>query len=178
MNPPGIGEALNVGWEKFKENPAPILVGMLCAMLLGLIPIVGGFLALPGALLVGLKAVRGQVPEAKDGFAGLNAAVDNIVMGLLQLLGVIACCIGIYVTQGIFMPGTGLIVDKGLSWSEAKDRCLEHIKPQWLSWTLFVFVMGLIAGLGTLACIVGVLVTAPVAVIALAYAYDQTLARS
>jgi hypothetical protein len=177
MNPPGIGDALTVGWEKFKENPVPILVAMFCAWILGLIPIVGGFLAVPGMMLVGLKAVRGEVPEPKDGFVGLQAAVDNIVMGLLQVLGLIACCIGIYVTQGIFLPGTGLIVDKGMSWSDAKDRCMEQIKPQWVSWTLFVFVMGLVAGLGALACIVGVLVTAPVAVIGLAYAYDQTLGR-
>ena len=178
MNPPNIGDGLSIGWEKFRENMGPIIVAHLCAMLLGLIPVVGGFLALPGMLYVGLKAVRGQSVEAKDGFVGLQAAVDNIVMGLLQIIGLIACCIGVYVTQAIFIQGTFLIVDKGMGWSDAKDRCMEQIKPNWLSWTLYVFVLGLVGGLGAILCGVGILITLPIATIGFAYAYDQTLAKA
>ena len=175
MNPPNIGEALSVGWEKFRENMMPIVIATLCAMLLSLIPIVGGFLALPGMLYVSLKALRGQAPEPKDGFVGMQAAVDNIVMGLLQALGLIACCVGVYVTQAIFIPGTFLIVDKGMNWTDAKDRCLEQIKPNWLSWLLFTFVLGLVGGLGAILCGVGVFFTLPIATIGFAYAYEQTL---
>jgi hypothetical protein len=48
VNPPPIGEALSVGWKTFQQNPVPILLGMLCAMLIGLIPILGAGLAFAG----------------------------------------------------------------------------------------------------------------------------------
>lgn len=177
MNPPPIGEALSAGWNAFKENMGPVLIGMLCALLLGLIPFVGGFLAFPGMMLVSLKAVRGQAPEPADGFVGFSALVDNLVMGLLQVLGIVACCIGVYATQGIFYQGTLLIVDKGMTWSDAKDKCLAEIKPNWPAWTLFVFVVGLVGSLGVILCVIGVLLTLPIATCAFAYAYEQTLGR-
>ena len=175
MNPPPIGEALEVGWNTFKENFAPILIGVLCACLLSLIPLVGGGLAFAGMMQVCLKALRGQTPEASDGFVAFQAAVDNIVMGLLQISGILLCCIGVYVTQGIFFPGTLLIVDKGMTWQQAMDVCMQQLKPNWVSWTLFTLAVGIVGSLGTLLCIVGVFVTAPVALIAMAYAYEKTL---
>lgn len=175
MNPPPIGEALSVGWNTFKENMVPILIGFLCACVLSLIPLVGGGLAFAGMMQVSLKALRGQTPEASDGFVAFQAAVDNIVMGLLQICGLILCCVGVYVTQGIFFPGTLLIIDKGMTWQQAKDVCLEQIKPNWLSWTLFTLAVGIVGSLGSILCVVGVFVTAPIALIAMAYAYERTL---
>ncbi len=70
MNPPPIGEALDAAWTVFKKDYAAILVGTLCALLLGLIPFVGGGLAMAGLIRVSLKALRGQTPEPEDGFIG------------------------------------------------------------------------------------------------------------
>ena len=95
MNPPPIGEALSVGWNTFKENMGPIAIGMLCEMLLSLVPLVGGGLAFAGFMQVSLKALRRQPIEPKDGFVGLEAPLDHIIMGLLQIAGVLACCVGV-----------------------------------------------------------------------------------
>lgn len=163
-----------MGWKTLQQNPAPIFLGMLCAMLIGLIPILGAGLAFAGMMKVSLKALRGQAPEPADGFAGLSDnAIDHVVMGLLQLAGLLACCVGVYVTQGLFFPGTLLILDRGLTWEEAKDACLARVKPNWLAWTLFALVVGIVGASGMIACVVGVFVTAPVAMIAMAYAYEQ-----
>lgn len=176
MNPPPLGEALGHAWETFQQNMVPILVGTLCAMVLGLIPLVGGGLAFAGMMHVSLKALRGQTPEAADGFVALSrGSVDHIVMGLLQIVGIIACCVGIYVSQAIFYPGTLLILDRGMTWEQAKDVCMERIKPNWLEWTMYVVVVTLIGASGTILCIVGVFFTAPIAMLALAYAYERTL---
>lgn len=174
VSPPPIGEALEVGWKTFQRDPVPIVIGMLCAIVVGLIPLAGAGLAFAGVMKVSLKALRGQAPEPADGFAGLSAnAVDHIVMGLLQLAGLLACCVGVYVSQGIFYPGTILILERGATWEQAMNTCLEQVKPNWVAWTLFTLVVGLAGASGMLLCFAGVLVTAPVAMIAMAYAYDR-----
>ena len=175
VNPPPIGESLTVGWETFQRNPVPILVGTLCALVVGLIPIVGGGLAFAGLMCVSLKALRGQTPEAADGFIGLTRRpIDHMVMGLLQIVGLLACCIGVYVSQAIFFQGTMLILERDMTWEQAKDVCMRDVKPNWLAWTLYVLVLGLVGGSGMILCIVGVFLTAPIAMIALAYSYEKT----
>jgi uncharacterized membrane protein len=179
VNPPPIGESLGVGWKTFQQNPVPILLGMLCAMVVGLVPILGGGPAFAGMMRVSLKALRGQVPDPADGFAGLSSrAIDHVVMGLLQLVGMLACCVGVYVSQGIFFPGTLLILERNMTWEQAMDACLKQVKPNWVPWTLFVLVVGLAGASGTLLCLVGVFVTAPIAMIAMAYAYEKTFGAS
>jgi hypothetical protein len=175
MNPPPIGEGLSVGWNTLKENVSTLAIPFLCAMILNFIPIVGGFFAIPGMLLVSLKVLRGQTPEPADGFVGFQAFMDNLVMGLLQLSGAILCCIGAIITHALFIPGSCLIVDKGLSWSDAKDRCMEEIKPNLMAWIVYTLVLGLVGGSGAILCGVGVFVTLPIAVIGWAYAYEKTL---
>lgn len=173
-SPPPIGEALGVGWKTLQQSPAPILIGMLCAMVVGLIPLLGAGLAFAGMMKVSLKALRGQTPEPADGFSGLSDnAIDHVVMGLLQLAGLLACCVGVYATQGLFFPGTLFILDRGMTWDQAKDACLAQVKPNWLEWTLFALVVGLVGASGAILCVVGVFVTAPVAMLAMAYAYEQ-----
>jgi hypothetical protein len=174
VSPPPVGEALSVGWTTFQANMAPIAIGCLCAMLPGLIPIVGGGVAFAGMMQVARKALRGQAPQPSDGFVGLSEnVIDHVVMGLLQILGIIACCVGVYVTQAIFYPGTLLILERGMTWDQAKDVCLQQVKPNALQWTVFVLVVGLVGASGSLLCVVGVFFTAPIAMIALAYAYEK-----
>jgi len=177
MNPPPMGQALSTAWNVYKANLMPVLIATFCATLLGLIPLIGGMLAIPGALLVALKAVRGQTPEPADGFVSFQALVDHLVIGLLQMLGAIACCIGAYVTQGIFLPGSFLILDKGQNWQQAKDVCMEKIAPNWVAWTIFALVTGLVGVSGLILCGIGVYFTLPIATCAWAYAYEETLAK-
>ena len=175
MNPPPIGEALSAGWNATKANMVPVILGILCSMIAGIVPLLG----IPGMLLVSLKAVRGQKPEPADGFAGFRGnIVDHLMMGVLQLAGMLACCIGVYVTQGVFTPGSFLVVDKGISWQQAKDRCMAEIWPNWLGWTIFLLVTGLVGGSGMILCGVGIFITLPIMTCAWAYAYEQTLAKS
>lgn len=178
MNPPPIGEALTLGWERFKENAVPLILGVLVACLIFMIPIAGLGLGMPGALLVGLKAVRGQKPEIADALVGFQRPLDNIVMGLLQMAGILACCVGILFTAPVFFMGSLLIAEKGMTWQQAKDVCWEQIKPNWVGWMVYWIVLALVSQLGAIACVVGVLVTAPISYVAMAYAYDRTLGAS
>jgi len=175
VSPPGIGEAISAGWNAFKPQIGPALLAYLCAWVVALIPIVGGFWSFAGMANVSLKLVRGQKPEPGDGFIAFNKGlVDHLVMGLLQICGIILCCIGAWFTQTVFYPGTFLIVDKGMTWEQAKDACWTRVKPQFLSWFLFFFVVGLFASLGIIACGIGILITGPIAMCAIAYSYEKS----
>ena len=176
MNPPPIGEALEAAWATYKKDYAAIAIATLCAMVLGLIPLVGGGLVMAGLMKVSLKALRGQTPEPADGFVGLQAPADHIMMGLLQIAGLLACCVGVYVTHAVFFPGTPLILEKGMDWNRAKDVCVERIWPNWGAWTVFTFVVGLVGASGSLLCGIGVIATFPLAGLALAYAYEHSIA--
>jgi hypothetical protein len=79
MNPPPIGEALDAAWNVFKKDYAAILIASLCALLLGLVPLVGGGLAMAGLMKVSLKALRGQSPEPADVPGGGNACFRESV---------------------------------------------------------------------------------------------------
>lgn len=176
VNPPPIGEALGAGWNAYKANWGAALLAYLCAWVVGLIPIIGGFLSIAGMCNVSLKLIRGQKPEPGDGFVAFNRGlVDHLVMGLLQAVGLLLCCIGVLFTQSVFYSGTFLIVDKGLTWQAAKDVCWTRVKPNFLSWLIFYFVVGLVGSLGAILCGVGLLVTLPIAMCAIAYAYEKSL---
>ena len=43
---------------------------------------------------------------------------------------------------------TLLILERNLTWEEAKDVCLKQVKPNWVPWTLFVLVVGLAGASG------------------------------
>jgi hypothetical protein len=174
--PPPIGEAIQQGWIAYKANLGPVLLGTLCAMLCGMVPLIGGFLALPGMYCVALKAVRGQKPEPSDGFVGFKALGDHIIIGLLMALGILFCIVGVYLTRPLFLPGVFYVMDQKLSWSQAKDKCMAEVKPNLFSWLLFDFVIMFLAGfVGVLLCGVGVFFTAPWAACAIAYAYEKSL---
>jgi len=178
MNPPPVGEALSAGWEVVRPKLVPIVVATLCAALLSLIPLAGIGLTMAGLAQISLKALRGEEVEPEDAFVAFRQApADHMVMGLLQILGLIACGVGAWVTQGLFLWGTFFILDHGMTWSAAKDRCLAEVGPNWLPWTLFTVVCGLVGSLGGLLCGVGVLFTTPIAVTAFAYAYERSWGR-
>jgi hypothetical protein len=71
-----------------------------------------------------------------------------------------------------------LIVEKGLDWQQAMRVCLDQVKPHLVEWILFYLVLVLFSSLGALACGLGVLVTAPMAAIAMAFAYEGSLGQS
>jgi hypothetical protein len=151
---------------------------VLIANLIFLIPIAGIGLGMPGALLAGARVVRGQTPDVDDALVGFKRPVDHIMIGLLQLSGMLACCVGVLVTAPLFFMGHMLIVEKGLDWQQAMRVCLDQVKPQLAAWILYYVVLVLFSSLGAIACFLGVLVTAPMAAIAMAYAYESSLGQA
>lgn len=127
-----------------------------------------------------LKLMRGQSATLADAFAGFGAQFGHLMLGslcttVLAVLGLFCCLIpGIYlgVAWRFTFPA---IIDKRLGFRAAMKLSRRTVTGRW--WPVFALVLlsGLIAAAGLLACCIGVFVTAPIAIGAILYAYEDLL---
>lgn len=176
VTPPAFGEALGAGWNAYKANLVPGLLAFLVGMIVSVIPLAGLFIA-AGNVKVALKLVRGEKPEIGDVFYIFKSGnlVDLLIMTILVGIGAILCGIGVLITAPLFMMGLFLLVDKGGKYSDGMNACMTRVKPNLVGWIIFVLVVGIVGGLGSILCGVGILLTMPIAWCAFAYAYEKTL---
>ncbi len=143
-------------------------------LLLGIV--VGQFL-LGGLWRMALANVRtgraeiGQMFTAGDVLP--NLILSAIVVGLASLVGFALCIVPGLLLTGLFLFVTPLIVDKRLGAMEAIGASFNALKPQMWMAMLFAIVVGLLAGIGFLACGLGALITAPLALITFAVTYNN-----
>jgi hypothetical protein len=140
--------------------------------------IVGGALVYPavgGYLWAALKRVRGEEAQIGDLFYGFQHFVPLVLYGILYsvltVVGLLLLIVpGIYVIGAItFSPL--LIMDKNLGPVQAIGASMRTLGSNaWLMFG-FLFVSGILAGLGVFACCVGALVSAPIYVIGIALHY-------
>lgn len=129
-----------------------------------------------------LKLIRGQPADVGDAFAGFGPqfgqlALGSFVVAILTTIGCLFCLVpGIYlgVCWKFTLPA---IIDRRLGFWQGMETSRHAVTGRW--WLVFalLLVTGLIAGAGVLACCVGILVTAPIAIGAIAYAYEDILGR-
>ncbi|PQV64356.1 hypothetical protein B1R32_10537 [Abditibacterium utsteinense] len=119
------------------------------------------------------RAELGQMFSTTDVLPSLLGA--GILTTLLSGIGYLLCIVPGLLLSGLFMFVMPLIVDKRQGAIEAIGNSFNALKPQMWMALLFVIVIGLVAGAGALACGVGLLVTAPLALIAIAITYNNLL---
>ncbi len=171
-----FGNAFSKGWQGFTANIGTLIVGTLLmaiiSMTIILIPIM-----MAGFLNMCLKAVRGEKVEVGDVFAGFSSFGRFFVGGLLLIavnfVGMLACGVGLFVTNGITMFLFAHMIISGKGAGESLGDCWRYFKSDWLMAIVLAFVSGFIAQIGAYAFGVGVLLSAPFAwcVVAAAY-YD------
>ena len=143
------------------------------------------FLIMSGPMIGGLysfylRLIRGQPTSVGDAFSGFGPQFIQLVLGyfvmaLLTIVGCIFCLIpGIYLsTAWKFTLPT--IIDKRLGFWEGMELSRKAVKGRW--WLVFALILltGLISAAGVLACCIGVFVTMPIGIGAIAYAYEDIL---
>ncbi len=137
-----------------------ILVLMMIGMLVYVSYVMGGMYK------AAFKQIRGEKIETSDvwsgGFAlGLKIAGANIVITMLVIAGAMLCYVPAFIVAGLVYFTVPLIVKKEMGISEALSRSYEITKKDWLMFTLFAFVAGMIAQIGTYACYIGIIFTLP-----------------
>jgi len=123
----------------------------------------------------GSEQLRGGRLEFKDLFSGgdcfFRVLGATIVVGLLVMVATMLCIIPGFIVSGLLFFTVPLIVERRMGVFEAMGASYEATKPNLLMFTLFAFVVSLIASAGYYACYVGLLATYPLLFTMTAVAY-------
>ena len=125
-----------------------------------------------------LKLIRGEPAGVGDAFSGFGAQTGQLILlslvqGTLVLAGCLFCLIpGIYLSVAWYFA-LPLVIDRGLNFWPAMELSRRMVNQHWFLVFAAMLVFGLVAMLGIIACGVGLLVTMPIGMIALIYAYES-----
>ncbi|MFN0112921.1 MAG: zinc-ribbon domain-containing protein [Blastocatellia bacterium] len=127
------------------------------------------FLGMPflysGFYKTAFKQLRGEPISVGDLFSGgdifLRVLGAFIAVILFSMLGALLCILPAFLVGGLLYFTFPLVVERDLSIGEALSASYEATKANWFMFTLFAFVVALLASLGQYACGVGMLVTFP-----------------
>lgn len=187
------GEALSYGWKKLQENVGPLLTAALAILAVnvifwllgsgflgGLFKLIGWFVSIlisMGVIRIALKIVDGKPVETADLFQRADQAlpyfIASVIVGIMVGIGFIFLIIpGIYlaITFGFFGYN---IVDKEHGIVESIEQSAAITNAQ--KGDLFVFGVALFLFnlAGAIALGIGLLITVPVSMLALAYVYRK-----
>jgi uncharacterized membrane protein len=195
--PVDIGSAISFGWNRFLANVGPLLLAALAVLAVQIVfsiiqlsvdgwfaywlvqvasTVVSIIIAM-GWIRIGLSIVDGRRADVADLFVVddrfWSYVGASIVFGICFTVGLLLFIIpGVIIALIWFFYGYN-IVDKGDSMMEAFARSSELTRGH--KWELFVFmvVLVLLNIVGVLLLFVGVLVTAAISLIAVAYVYRR-----
>ncbi len=172
------GQWISQGWEVVKTD-----IGLFMGLtLLYLIVGSAGSVLTQGPMQVGFhlacmkKLVRGRM-EIGDLFQGFNyfvaAFVAALIIALFATLGFLLCIIPGLVVSAVYMFTYLFVADKRLEFWPAMEASHAVVKNDYVGFTLFLLGLGLLNFVGILCCIVGLLVTIPISMMAITIAYRE-----
>ncbi len=161
------------------------LLAVAVAVGINVVPILGwiasffvGPALLAGLYMILLKRLRGQEAAVGDlfmffGYTMLNLALASIIVGILVSIGMLFLILpGIYIAVSYIFT-IPLAADKKLDFWPAMELSRQVVTKHWFSALGLIVVAALIAALGVLALVIGIIVTAPIAGASLAVAYED-----
>ncbi len=128
-----------------------------------------------------LRLIRGEEATVADAFSGFKHALQLALLAwvanLLVWVGLCFCILpGIYLSIAWYFS-IPLVIDRGLGFWEAMELSRKVVSKHWFIVFAFFLVVGLLAFAGVFACCIGILVTAPIASVAMMYAYEDIFVR-
>lgn len=170
--------ATGVATQGQGEEASGIIVALLGNFLLFvLVAILGALYAvfMGGMVKMALNQIRGLPISIGDVFNSFPQAVPLMLAGALNTLGVglgiSFCLVPGLILAALWLLTIPLIVDQNMDAITAMKTSMRTLQPQMFMALLLGFLLMLVAGLGKLACGVGVLLTYPLIPIGLALLY-------
>ena len=157
------------------QAPSP-LIFLAMLVLYPILILVTAYLA-AGFYKTAFKQLRGEPISIGDVFSGgdsfLRVTGTLLLVAILSFIGIFLCIIPAFIVQGLCFFALPLAVEKKLGPIAAIQASIEATRKDWLIYTLFAFVVSLIAGAGAILCYVGLLASYPLYFLITAVAYRQ-----
>jgi uncharacterized membrane protein len=196
-----VGSAIGYGWKKFTENVGAFIILMLAVFVASVVisvvqqvltPNDGGFIAIVWSLVVafvgyvlisivqagvwraGLGVTRGKAPEVSQLTETENITpyiLTSIVVGLVGIIGLALCVLPGLIWFFMTAYAPLLALDKGMGPGDAIKTSIDWVKGNAGQVFVILLVAGLVYFVGWLVCCIGLLVTAPVSLVAITYSY-------
>lgn len=197
-----VGELLRFGWESFKKRPwfligVVLLIVIISGIMEGFTPdpvqTFSDFVLAVIAIIVGIVLEMGLVAFALKAHADVEKAelkdlwhpqrfwqyaAVKILTGIIVVIGLVLLIVPGIIAALSLIFATYLVIDKNLGPIEAMKESVRMTKGH--RWQLFLLALSLIGIniLGALALMVGLLVTIPVSLLAVAHAYRKLSAAA
>ena len=169
-----IGAMFSAGF--FSRPPATPPEQTMILSIFNVISAVASLIMLPGMVYTALKQLRGETISVGDLFGATRFAWGVFVSGIAVALGMIACCVGVFATDGLFFLAIPLMIDRKVGIIAALQLSWQTASKNFWLFVLFALVMSILTSAGSFLCI-GLIVTAPFLLIAQAVAYHHIFSR-
>ncbi|PYV04233.1 MAG: hypothetical protein DMG10_08555 [Acidobacteria bacterium] len=174
------GRWIGMGWRLFKEDVGNfILVALIGLALMNFSafvvtgPVFAGFF-----LVVRRRMLEGRT-DLNDLFAGFSPFIDALLISLLTAIfmlgGFALCIVPIFIVAGFYLFSYLFLVDRKLSFWDAMESSRKVVAQNLIGYTMFAVLLALLNFLGLLLAVVGLLVTVPISVAAVAAAYKEAV---
>jgi len=174
------GRWIGMGWQIFKQDVGNFILITLVALALSAV----GSFVVAGPLMAGMfVAARRRILEDRsdlmDLFAGFNLFVDALLVFLItaifEVTALALCVFPILIVAALYLFPYLFLIDRRLSFWDAMESSRRLVMQDLLGHVWFVVVLAFFNLLGLLLFGVGLLVTIPVSIAAIAVAYQENV---
>lgn len=157
------------------QGAVAFAVNLVVPILGSLVPFATGGILSVGVYRMALKQLQGKTPVVEDLFQVsdviVHGAVVGLLVGLASAVAAIFCIIPAFIVAGLFLFAPLLVADRRMDGIEALKLSWNTLTGELLMATVFVLVLVLLNLAGMVLCVVGLLVTVPVSLLATAMLY-------
>jgi uncharacterized membrane protein len=178
--PAHTSQWIGQGWDVVKDDLGIFVVMTIITMIInGAVPFL-----LAGATTAGFQAsfkrkLRGEKADLGDLFQGFPFFVPTLVAHLLisifAFLGSLCLIIPGLVIAAMYTFTFLFVVDKRIDYGMAMRASREVVKQDYLGYTIFLIALMALNIAGLLCLVVGLLVTIPISMAAIAIAYQEVV---
>jgi len=177
-----IGFYIKDGFTMVKNNPVAFIFGNLILMIINIATmglLIGHWYA--GIYIMVNKIKKGETLDFGDAFAGFNNFIPNFVAGLIFSIsigiGSMLCIIPAFIVGGILLYIIPLVALREESISDAITLSKNEAMTALVNHIVFFLVISIISTAGIILCGVGVILTVPIGIAAMASAYEDRLGK-
>jgi uncharacterized membrane protein len=186
-----LGEWIEAGFNLYKKNFTTLVLAAVIALALSTVSV--GILTGPmvaGLIIMSLQLLRKEVPKPEAGavFKGFSYFLDtflftviwgiailigSLLVGWVPIIGQLLSLFIVYAAQAFLMFGLYLIVDKQMAFWPASQASIETVKTNFWPFFGLAAIASIIGSIGALAFGIGIVLTVPIQICILAFAYQE-----